>query len=82
MVKKIRLSASYDTSENLTKRLLEQFLTPDINLGDVEFVYDDSYDVIVFFKFSISVSSLSIFKLVIFFYFILYFIFYFIFLIL
>lgn len=50
MVKKIRLSASYDTSENLTKRLLEQFLTPDINLGDVEFVYDDSYDVIVFFN--------------------------------
>jgi hypothetical protein len=50
MVKKIRLSASYDTSENLTKRLLEQFLTPDINLGDVKFVYDDSYDIIVFFN--------------------------------
>ena len=33
MVKKIRLSASYDTSENLTKRLLKQFLTPDIDLS-------------------------------------------------
>ena len=38
MVKKIRLSASYDTSENLTKRLLKQFLTPDIDLNSVEFV--------------------------------------------
>ena len=52
MVKKIRLSASYDTSENLTKRLLEQFLTPDINLQDVEFVFDNSYDVVVFFNHS------------------------------
>lgn len=50
MVKKIRISASYDTSENLTKRLLSQFLTPDINLDGIEFVYDDSYDVIIFFN--------------------------------
>ena len=50
MVKKIRLSASYDTSENLTKRLLKQFLTPDSDLNSVEFVYGDTYDIIVFFN--------------------------------
>jgi hypothetical protein len=50
MVKKIRISAGYDNSENLTKRLLSQFLTPDINLNDVEFVFDDTYDTIIFFN--------------------------------
>lgn len=50
MVKKIRLSANYDTSENLTNRLLNQFLTPEIDLKDIVFVYDDSYDIIVFFN--------------------------------
>ena len=50
-MKKIRISANYDTSENLTERLLKQFKTPDIDLSNVEFVYDDSYDVIVFFNY-------------------------------
>ena len=50
MVKKIRISASYDTSENLTKRLLNQFLTNDIDLNGIDFVFDDSYDSVVFFN--------------------------------
>ena len=50
-MKKIRISANYDTSENLTERLLKQFKTPNIDLSNVEFVYDDSYDVIVFFNY-------------------------------
>ena len=50
MVKKIKISANYDSSENLTNRLIRQFKTTEINLNDVEFVYDDSYDIIVFFN--------------------------------
>lgn len=49
-MKKIKISANWDTSENLTERLLYQFKTPEIDLTNVEFVYDDSYDIIVFFN--------------------------------
>ena len=47
---KIKLAANWDTSENVTERLLRQFKTPDIDLTEVQFVYDDSYDSIVFFN--------------------------------
>lgn len=50
-MKKIRISASYENSEKLTERLLKQFKTPDIDLSNIEFVYDESYDVIVFFNY-------------------------------
>ena len=50
-MKKIKLSAHWDKSENITYRLLKQFLTPDIDLSGVEFVYDDSYDMIIFFNY-------------------------------
>ena len=50
-MKRIRISAAYDTSENLTERLIKQFKTPEIDLCDIEFVYDDSYDIIVFFNY-------------------------------
>jgi len=49
-MKKIKIIANYDSSENLTNRLLKQFKTPDIDLSNVEFVYDDTYDIIVFFN--------------------------------
>lgn len=49
-MKKIRLCANWDTSENITERLLKQFKTPEIDLTNIEFVYDDSYDIIVFFN--------------------------------
>lgn len=50
-MKKIKITANYDTSENLTERLLKQFKTPEIDLSNIEFVYDDSYDIIVFFNY-------------------------------
>jgi hypothetical protein len=50
-MKKIKISAAYDTSENLTERLLRQYKTPEIDLSNITFVYDDSYDVIVFFNY-------------------------------
>jgi hypothetical protein len=49
-MKKIKISSNYDTSENLVKRLLYQFKTSDDDISNVEFVYDDSYDIIVFFN--------------------------------
>jgi hypothetical protein len=51
-MKKIKISANYDSSENLTERLLKQFKTPEIDLTNIEFVYDDSYDTIVFFNYT------------------------------
>jgi len=50
-MKKIKMSAPWDSSENITKRLLKQFSNPSIDLSDVEFVYDDSYDVIIFLNY-------------------------------
>lgn len=50
-MKKIKISAGYDSSENLTNRLILQFKTPEIDLSNIEFVYDDSYDVVVFFNY-------------------------------
>lgn len=61
-MKKIKISAGYDSSENLTKRIIEQFKTPEIDLSDIEFVFDDSYDIIVFFNYintEIKVNSKS-----------------------
>jgi hypothetical protein len=45
---KVKICAGWVTSEEITKRLVTQFKTPDIDLSDIEFVYDESYDVIVF----------------------------------
>jgi len=45
---KVKFCAGWDTSEEITKRLITQFKTPDIDLSEIEFVYDDTYDVIVF----------------------------------
>jgi hypothetical protein len=49
-MKKIRICSNWDTSENLTERLIKQFKTPEIDLTEVDFVFDDSYDLIVFFN--------------------------------
>lgn len=49
-MKKIKISANWDTSENLTNRLIKNFKTPDIDLSSIKFVYDDSYDIIIFFN--------------------------------
>ena len=49
-MKKIRVEGHWDKPENILKRLLLQFKTPDIDLSEVEFVYDDSYDYCVCFN--------------------------------
>lgn len=49
-MKKIRICANWDTSENLTERLIKQFKSPEIDLTNIEFVYDDSYEIIIFFN--------------------------------
>ena len=41
---KIKLCAGWDSSENITKRLLNQFKIDNLN---IQFVYDDSYDIII-----------------------------------
>ena len=47
---KVRIACPWDTSENITNRLLCQFETPEISLTDIKFVYDDSYDVAICFN--------------------------------
>lgn len=45
---KIKFCAGWETSEMVTKRLLEQFKTNDEDISDIEFVYDDTYDIIIY----------------------------------
>jgi len=48
-VKRIKLSSNWASSQDLTSRLVSQFATSTSDLT-VEFVYDDSYDLIVYFN--------------------------------
>ncbi len=48
---KIKVCAGWTSSESATKRLLDQFKTEDINLKNIEFVHDESYDIIVFLNY-------------------------------
>jgi hypothetical protein len=50
-MKKIKICAGWDTPENILDRLLKQFKTPDIDLTQIDFVFDESYDTIVFFNY-------------------------------
>lgn len=50
-MKKIRLKANYGTSEELTERLLRQFKTEEVDLSDIEFVFDESYDTVIYFNY-------------------------------
>jgi hypothetical protein len=45
---KIKFCSGWDSPEQITKRLIEQFKTSEEDTSNIEFVYDDSYDVIVF----------------------------------
>lgn len=48
MTTKIKICAGWDNSENITKRLLNQFkITKDDSINK-KFVYDNSYDIIIF----------------------------------
>jgi len=49
-LKRIKICSNWDSSANLTTRLLKQFKTDELNLTDIIFVYDESYDIIVYFN--------------------------------
>lgn len=42
------MCAGWDSSESITKRLLEQFKSKNDQLNEIEFVYDNSYDIIIY----------------------------------
>jgi hypothetical protein len=45
---KVKIQPNWTNSEEVTNRLLYQFKTPEIDISDIEFVHDDSYDIIIF----------------------------------
>lgn len=45
---KVKFCAGWETSELITKRLIEQFKTNESDVENIEFVYDNTYDMIVF----------------------------------
>lgn len=45
---KIKICAGWESCENITKRLLDQSVTNPDDLNGLAFVYDDSYDIIVY----------------------------------
>lgn len=47
-MKKVKLCSNWDNPQNMAKRLLDQFKTSEDDISNIEFVYDDSYDLIVF----------------------------------
>lgn len=51
MAVKIKLKPGWTTTEEITQRLLHQFKTDSSDLEGIEFVYDSSYDIIVFFNY-------------------------------
>ncbi len=50
-MKRIKICAGWDTQKNILERMIRQFKTEDIDLSDVEFVFDESYDTIVFLNY-------------------------------
>ena len=48
---KLKICAGWTSSQEITKRLLDQYNTSDIDLSNIEFVYDNTYDKIVFFNY-------------------------------
>lgn len=48
---KVKISAGWTSSQEITKRLLDQYKTKTVDLSKIHFVYDDSYDKIVFFNY-------------------------------
>ena len=49
-MKKIRIEGHWDKPENILNRLLLQFKTPSVDLSEVEFVFDNSFDYCVCFN--------------------------------
>lgn len=46
-MKYIKITCGWATSEQITKRLLSQFKTPEIDLTNISFVHDHTYDLLV-----------------------------------
>lgn len=54
---KIKLSCSWENSEKITKRLLDQFITSELDLDGIEFTNDDSYDFMFIFGYVTEISK-------------------------
>jgi len=50
-MKKIRLCPNWASADEVLDRIIKQFKTPDIDLSNILFVNDDSYDIIVYFNY-------------------------------
>lgn len=48
-MKKVKVKSSWTSDENIFKRLITQFKTSEKDVDNIEFVSDDSYDIIIFF---------------------------------
>lgn len=48
-MKKVRVFSSWTSEENIKKRLISQYLTSETDISNIQFVEDDSYDIVVFF---------------------------------
>jgi len=47
-MKKVKICSNWDNPQNMSKRLVSQFKTSDDDISNIEFVYDESYDLIVY----------------------------------
>lgn len=47
-IQKIKICAGWENSEKITKRLLDQFVIDNSDISDLVFVYDNSYNIIVY----------------------------------
>jgi hypothetical protein len=54
---KIKLTCSWESSEKITKRLLNQFVTSDEDLDGIEFTQDDSYDFMFIFGYVTEIAK-------------------------
>lgn len=50
-MKKIKLCPNWASSDHVLDRIIKQFKTPDIDLSNIQFVNDNSYDIIVYFNY-------------------------------
>jgi hypothetical protein len=48
-MKKVKVKSSWTSDENILKRLINQFKTSEYDVNNIEFVFDEEYDIIIFF---------------------------------
>ena len=54
---KIKCSCSWESSKKITERLLEQFLSSNIDLTDIQFTFDDDYDFMIIFGYVTEIAK-------------------------